>query len=72
MNEFMSVGYAARVDVRRMTADRHLIVIDIDVYRGHRFSFDEGAYWPYLNRLRDVKNRVFFALLTEVCVDLYK
>lgn len=48
------------------------VVIDIDVYRGHRFSFDEGAYWPYLNRLRDVKNRVFFALLTEVCVDLYK
>jgi uncharacterized protein (TIGR04255 family) len=48
------------------------VVVDIDVYRPHRFSFDDKGFWPYLDRLRDVKNRVFFSLLTEACVDLYK
>jgi uncharacterized protein (TIGR04255 family) len=48
------------------------VIIDIDVYRVQRFSFDDGAYWTYLDRLREVKNRVFFSLLTETCVRLYE
>lgn len=48
------------------------VIIDIDVFRTQRFSFDDRVYWPYLDRLREVENRVFFSLLTEVCAELYE
>jgi uncharacterized protein (TIGR04255 family) len=48
------------------------VIIDIDVFRVQQFSFDETRVWAYLDRLRDIKNRVFFSLLTEACVELYK
>ena len=47
------------------------VILDIDVFRAMRFPIDDDSVWPYLDRLRLVKNRVFFSLLTDACVALY-
>jgi uncharacterized protein (TIGR04255 family) len=48
------------------------LVIDIDVFRQANFSVDGESTWRYVERLREVKNRLFFNLITEDCVRLYE
>jgi len=48
------------------------VILDIDVFRPMRFPIHEEATWQYLERLRVLKNRVFFKCLTERAVELYE
>jgi uncharacterized protein (TIGR04255 family) len=47
------------------------LILDIDAFRHARFSIGEEAAWRYLEQLRVLKNRAFFACLTEAAVQLY-
>jgi len=47
------------------------IIVDVDVYRDHRFPATGNEVWEYLNRLRELKNRVFFSAITEEAAELY-
>jgi uncharacterized protein (TIGR04255 family) len=49
------------------------VILDVDAFRAMRFAMDEPAAWQYLERLRVLKNRVFFKCLTEdAVVELYE
>ena len=48
------------------------VILDIDVARELRFSVDDAEVWSFLERLRGLKNRVFFGSLTEATVELYQ
>jgi uncharacterized protein (TIGR04255 family) len=48
------------------------VILDIDAFRHGRFPIEDRAAWQYLEQLRALKNRVFFACLTEAAVELYE
>jgi uncharacterized protein (TIGR04255 family) len=48
------------------------VILDIDAFSSVRFPMDEPGAWLYLERLRVLKNRVFFTCLTEDAVELYQ
>jgi uncharacterized protein (TIGR04255 family) len=47
------------------------VTLDIDVFRSGEFSPDGVELVAVLQRLRELKNRVFFASLTEEAVELF-
>jgi uncharacterized protein (TIGR04255 family) len=47
------------------------VIIDLDVFFSQEMAPTSDGLRPYLERLRDLKNRTFFALLTEEAVKLY-
>ena len=47
------------------------VILDIDAFRVAPFPSDGPAVWAYLSRLRSLKNRTFFACLTDAGVALY-
>ena len=48
-----------------------LVVLDIDAFRQEELPPEAGNLRPVIDNLRDVKNRAFFALLTDEAVNLY-
>jgi len=49
------------------------LLIDVDVFRSARHDISDPAAWQYLERLRGLKNRIFFSCLTEAAVaELYE
>jgi len=48
-----------------------LAVIDVDAFCAGEFSIDARELRPLLDGLRDIKNRTFFALLTDEAVELF-
>lgn len=48
------------------------VIIDIDIIRQADFAVDGESAWSYLATLRTIKNRVFFNLITERCVELFQ
>lgn len=48
-----------------------LTVIDVDAFLEGEFSVDPSELRPILNSLRDIKNRTFFAHLTDEAVELF-
>ncbi len=48
------------------------IILDIDVYKQKESGFEESDIWLTFERLRDLKNRIFFDSITEGTVSLYK
>jgi uncharacterized protein (TIGR04255 family) len=53
------------------TGVRPIILIDIDVFKGGKFSAEAEDLRAILNSLRVVKNRTFFSLLTEEAIAQY-
>lgn len=47
------------------------IILDIDVYKNEQFEADEDLR-PEFERLRTVENRIFFNLITEETVEVFK
>jgi uncharacterized protein (TIGR04255 family) len=47
------------------------VVLDIDVWREFRFRADSPNLWTTLDSLRDIKNRIFFASVTETALEPY-
>ena len=48
------------------------IVLDIDVFIQHQFPENEDKYWQELDKLRDLKNKVFFQSITKKAESLFQ
>lgn len=48
------------------------VILDIDVYARCSFAVDSPALWVFMDRLRDVKNEVFFSSVTEQALGTYE
>lgn len=47
-------------------------ILDIDAFAATRVSPDVDQFWGTFDRLRDLKNNVFFSLITERNAELYE
>ncbi len=48
------------------------VILDIDVYKANKLGIDESSVWSEFDRLREMKNRVFFESITEKTARLYE
>ncbi len=48
------------------------VIFDIDVFRSGTFPVEGDKLWPVIERLHDVKNRVFFESITDKAKELFK
>jgi uncharacterized protein (TIGR04255 family) len=48
------------------------VVLDIDVWRESRSRTNSPELWITLDGLREIKNRIFFASVTETALEPYK
>ncbi len=48
------------------------VILDIDVYAQRTFDGDSPELWAFLDRLREVKNAIFFSSVTERTLESYK
>jgi uncharacterized protein (TIGR04255 family) len=48
------------------------VVFDIDVFKGGEFNISERTYWDALERLRELKNRIFFGCITDKTLELIR
>ena len=53
-------------------ADHIGVILDIDVFNLKETGFEESSIWPEFEKLRDLKNRIFFESITEKTVRLYE
>jgi len=48
------------------------IILDIDVYKQMEAGFPENQIWPTFEKLRNLKNRIFFDSITEETAKLFE
>jgi uncharacterized protein (TIGR04255 family) len=48
------------------------VILDIDVYAERTFGSNSLDLWPFLDRLREIKNAVFFSSVTEQTLEAYE
>lgn len=48
------------------------VIVDIDVYAQRVFAADSVELWDFIDRLRQVKNAIFFSLVTERTLEAYE
>ncbi len=53
-------------------ADHIGVILDIDVFKLKETGFEESSIWPEFQKLRDLKNRIFFESITEKTARLYE
>jgi uncharacterized protein (TIGR04255 family) len=51
---------------------RVAVILDIDAFTGVTMEPASPALWETLERLRGLKNRVFFSVITEAAAELYR
>jgi len=57
----------------RSQKPKHLgVILDIDVYKTSQKGIDESSLWTEFERLRNMKNLVFFESITEKTARLYE
>lgn len=52
--------------------DHVAIILDIDVFKQMEAGFGESDIWPTFENLRNLKNRIFFASITEETARLFE
>jgi len=50
----------------------HGLILDIDVFMGNRFEYNESSLKRFLEEMRWVKNKIFFSSLTEKIIEELK
>lgn len=73
--QFPEVGVAANIIQtisKSDSPDKANIVIDIDVYKKNTFSIDHEQLGIGLNSLREIKNKIFFSIITDEVVRICK
>lgn len=60
------------LDPRRDKPDALPVILDIDVFRESVFTGDFGEVWPLLEKLRDIKNQVFFSSVKPKTKELFR
>ncbi len=48
------------------------IILDVDVFKENVKGISEKSIWPTINRMRELKNRVFFELITEKTARMFE
>jgi len=48
------------------------IILDIDVFKVSEGGINDESIWPTFDRLRELKNRIFFGLITEETTRLFE
>ena len=48
------------------------IILDVDVFKNKEYETDEKYAWDDIEKLRNLKNRIFFGFITEKTKELYK
>ncbi len=48
------------------------VILDIDVFKLKETGFEESSIWPEFEKLRDLKDRIFFESITEKTARLYE
>ena len=52
--------------------DRAALLLDIDAYSQMAFALDDTVLWATIDRLRDIKNKLFFGSITEKSLELFR
>ncbi|MDP2719618.1 MAG: TIGR04255 family protein [Dehalococcoidia bacterium] len=55
-----------------LKADHLGVILDIDVFKVNENGFEESSIWPEFEKLRALKNRIFFKSITEKTAGLYE
>ena len=59
--------------ITRSPKAEHLgIIIDIDAFKSDKKGIKDKDIWKEFSRLHELKNRIFFELITNKCVRLFK
>ena len=48
------------------------IILDIDVFKKKEYAVDKNDVWDDIEKLRELKNRIFFEFITKKTKELYK
>jgi uncharacterized protein (TIGR04255 family) len=48
------------------------VILDVDVFTNRDLNPNDPELWLILNRLREIKNKCFFGVLTDRAVELYE
>lgn len=48
------------------------IIFDIDVFKGRSYKSDDADIWQDLEKLRNLKNEIFFDSLTDIAKEMFK
>jgi uncharacterized protein (TIGR04255 family) len=56
----------------RSVESKYPIILDIDVFDTTSYECAGDEYWDALERLRGLKNRIFFSTITDKCAELFK
>lgn len=48
------------------------IILDIDAYSKESFNMEDSEFWNRLERLREIKNEIFFKSIKESTVELFE
>lgn len=72
-DEIPAVGWITQA-IEPVREDRGVVplIFDVDVAREASLPVDEELVWGTLDRLRDYKNRLFFASITEKAKELFR
>jgi uncharacterized protein (TIGR04255 family) len=57
---------------KSLEANYVTIILDIDVYKVENYDVDDERIWLIFNRLRELKNLIFFSSITEKAVERYQ
>lgn len=58
--------------MEQVTQPATRVILDIDVYAQRVFANNSTDLWAFLDRLRDIKNAVFFSSVTEQTLEAYE
>ncbi|MDA2925099.1 TIGR04255 family protein [Acidobacteria bacterium AH-259-L09] len=58
--------------LEKVESDFATIILDIDTYKKKEFEIDDESIKPTFEKLREIKNRVFFSSITEDTVRLFE
>ena len=47
------------------------VILDIEVFKKSNKGINEKSVWTTINKMRELKNRIFFEMITEKTVRLY-
>lgn len=66
-------GASANFNISTMKIEENglPILFDIDVFKGGEFQVDSHEYWDLLEKLRELKNKIFFHSITGKTLELF-
>lgn len=57
---------------RRVNQNLPVLILDIDVFKKEEVKLESNEIWPLFEKLRGIKNDIFFSSITEKTKELFK